>query len=241
MFMKGYKMRILDIVKDLVLPQGLYCNCCGKYTDDKRRYGLCDHCIEHMNFETIRIRFPKDCNVSSGMAAMKYGLYEKKLIFSLKYNGKTYMAPVLARIMYDAMLSELASKKSCKLLKTDLIVPVPISRERLKKRGFNQMEKVGRHLSGLTGIPMDDNLLKRVRETTAQRALSPIERKNNMFDAFSVNPDRLKKLQGKSILLIDDIYTTGATAAECCKVMAKAGAKEICFLAVMAASRQERV
>lgn len=234
-------MKILDIVKDLVFPQGLYCNCCGKYTDGKRSYGLCDHCIRHMTFETERICFPDDCHVREGMAAIKYGLYEKRLIFSLKYNGKTYIAPVLAQIMYDAMLSELADKRSCRLLKADLIVPVPISRERLKERGFNQMERVGQHLARLSGIPMEDRILKRIRETKAQRALSPMERKNNMKNAFSIDSTKAICLQGKKILLIDDIYTTGATASECCRVMAEAGAEEIYFLAVMSANKKEKV
>ena len=231
-------MKIWDVAKGLVFPQGLYCNCCGKYIDDKRSYGLCDYCIRHMDFETTEICFSDGCE-HRGMAAMKYGFYEKRLIFSLKYNGKTYIAPILAQIMYDAMLKELAVKRNSEFLKADLIVPVPISSERLKERGFNQMDRVGRHLARLSGIPMENRLLKRVRETKAQRALSPTERKNNMQGAFDVNSVMAEKLEGKRILLIDDIYTTGATAVECCNALKRAGIENICFLAVMAANKKQ--
>lgn len=232
-------MKITDTLKDLVFPQGLYCNCCGKYIDNKRSYGLCDHCIRRMNFSPRRLNQDK-IGTDEALAAMEYGFYQRRLVFNLKYDGKTYIAPVLADIMYDALKSELAEKGCCPWLTADVIIPVPISDDRMRKRGFNQMEKVALHLSKRTGIPWQKNILKRVHHTKAQRALSPLDRKANIEGAFLIADRHKPLLQDKRVLVIDDIYTTGATAAECCQVIRQAGANKVYFMAAMAVKGKGR-
>ncbi len=108
----------------------------------------------------------------------------------------------------------------------DLIVPVPIHCVRKRERGFNQAEVIGSAISQTTGIPLKNSILKRIRYTTSQTSLSLEQRKQNVANVFVVegNPTQLK---GKSIILVDDVLTTGSTLYHCGKKLIEAGAKDI--------------
>lgn len=234
------------LIGGLLFPQGTYCICCGKYIDESRTYSLCDHCIRRMNFEPQVLELADDgvkdrapSVIDCAMTAMGYGIYERRLIFSLKYDGKTYIAPVAADILHDCLIKALRERRENRWLSADLIVPVPISAERMKERGFNQAEKIARHLGRKSGIRVGKDVLLRCRDTQAQRALSATERRENMKGAFITNPQRSEVVKGKKILLLDDIYTTGATAWECAKALKIAGASEIYFLALLGATQKD--
>lgn len=227
-----------DLIK-YIFPSGLYCVVCGNYIDETRKYGLCDHCIRHMNFGCSTF----DCSpyFQYGFAAMGYGLYERRLIFNLKYNGKTYMAPIIAQIMYDAIYNQVVQGKDCPILDADMIIPVPIHEKRLKERGFNQTERIAKHLGRKISINVEPNVLKRVKETHTQRALSAEERKSNMEDAFIVPENKIQKVKNKRIILLDDIYTTGATVTSCAKTLYEAGAEKISVLTLLFAGNRHHL
>ena len=107
----------------------------------------------------------------------------------------------------------------------DTIVPVPLHPKRLRWRGFNQAVLLGREVSRLWRIPMDPFILSRSRETPPQTQLAEEERRRNVRRAFAPNPE--KSLEGKSLLLVDDVYTSGATVNECSRALLRAGAKEV--------------
>ena len=117
-------------------------------------------------------------------------------------------------------------------LSPDLIIPVPVHKSRMKKRGFNQAEEFGKRLSHYLEIPMNSSLLIRSKKTVPQKDLGPALRLKNLEQAFSCRklPYRMKK-----VLLIDDIYTTGSTAEACSRALKKAGAEQV-FLLVIATS-----
>lgn len=234
-------MTATERLKDLVFPQGLYCNCCGKYIDETRTYGLCDHCIRRMTFKTTFLPSGGESPLDRAAAVMDYGLYSKQIIFGLKYDRRTYMAPVAARILYDALTSIAAGGEECPWLAADVIIPVPVSRERLKERGFNQMQKIGKHLSKMTGIRLEDCVLVREKHTKAQRALSAAERKINMKGAFRTGIKGAERIKNKRVLLIDDIYTTGATASECGAALKGAGAEKVYFLSLLTAPAGDKI
>lgn len=200
---------------DIIFPRDIYCNVCGKYIDKSRKYGLCDHCIKHINFQPTVIENELDYS----LAAIGYGVYERQLIFNLKYNKRTYMARNISDIMYDAVFKLVSEKKVCPLLGADMIIPVPLHDKRLKERGFNQSEKIALHLSKKLGMQVKGDILFRTRSTEAQRALSKEERTVNMQGAFSVKPSKFSEICGKKIILLDDIYTTGATAKGCAEAL----------------------
>lgn len=220
-------------IGELVFPQWTYCIVCGKYIDDTRRYALCDHCIKHMNFGVSEFDY--------GFAAMGYGLYERRLIFNLKYDGKTYIAPILADIIYDALYSNLTSEKCRDLLKADLVMPVPLHPNRLRDRGFNQSEKIAKHLCKKLGIPLETKALIRIKDTHTQRALSKKDRKLNMEGVFDVPKLKKSMIKDKNIILIDDIYTTGATIDACSKILKENGAKKIYALTLLFAGNRHHL
>ena len=110
------------------------------------------------------------------------------------------------------------------------LIPIPLEKKKLKWRGINQAEEIGKELSKFLKIPLISDCLVKTRETLPQVELSDEVRKENVKRAFSIkNGDQIL---GKKILLVDDIYTTGSTMIECAKVLKIAGAKEIIGIVV---------
>jgi ComF family protein len=112
----------------------------------------------------------------------------------------------------------------------DLILPVPLHKSRLRQREFNQAHLLAKHFADDVRIPLRDGLVVRNRSTQPQSHLKPDERMKNVKDAFSIrNPD---EVNGKTILIIDDIVTTGSTVNEMSKVLRECGATRILVLSL---------
>jgi competence protein ComFC len=110
----------------------------------------------------------------------------------------------------------------------DLIVPVPLHPKRLRWRGFNQSLLLARQVSRLYGVPVDPFVLCRARETAPQTLLAEDERRKNVRGAFAVHPE--KSLKKQKVLLVDDVYTSGATVNECSRALVQGGATEVTVL-----------
>ena len=242
--------RVAEAVLQWVFPLSTYCLCCGKPVDNTRSYSICDQCIHHITWGNIHIdlesesrRLGRPCHLDSAVACVKYGLYERRLIFDLKYDGRTYVARAIAHIMADRLAASSELPGPCGNISHaselpgpcggfDYIVPVPVHRDREKARGFNQAEKIARHLGRRIGVPVLPRAIIRERNTAAQRSLSAEDRYFNMEGAFSLNPSDARKIKKSRILLLDDIYTTGATAHHCGAVIKKGGAARVDFIAL---------
>jgi ComF family protein len=110
----------------------------------------------------------------------------------------------------------------------DLIVPVPLHPKRLRWRGFNQSLLLARQVSRLYGVSVDPFVLYRARETAPQTLLAEDERRKNVRGAFAVFPE--KSLKKQKVLLVDDVYTSGATVNECSRALVQGGAAEVTVL-----------
>jgi ComF family protein len=110
----------------------------------------------------------------------------------------------------------------------DLIVPVPLHPKRLRWRGFNQSLLLARQVSRLYEVPTDPFVLNRARETAPQTELAEDERRRNVRGAFAICAE--KSLKGKNVLLVDDVYTSGATVNECSRVLIRGGVREVYVL-----------
>jgi ComF family protein len=107
----------------------------------------------------------------------------------------------------------------------DLVLPVPLHQKRLREREFNQSALIGKHIARRLGAPLSVRSLVRNRHTIPQVGLSAQERRKNIRNAFTVSD--MNHVRGKRIMLVDDVFTTGATVRECSRVLRKAGAKEV--------------
>ena len=208
---------------DLLYPPALYCSCCGNIIDESRTYHLCDHCMAHIRWDGEDVR---ELNGLKMLRCVQYGLYERTLIFSLKYNGKKYLARDIGQIMADRL--------SLAEVDFDVIVPVPMYAAKEQQRGFNQAALIGKHLGRITGRPCIDHALVRTVSTRPMRGLSPMERQENVQGKFALNEKYVKMLKEKRVLLIDDFYTTGSTARECHGALQGAQPADVIFLAFAA-------
>ncbi len=152
-------------------------------------------------------------------SACNFNQFSQGLIYALKYQGADYVAPYMGEFMARRFsgLAELAE--------ANVVIPVPLYKTRLKKRGYNQSELLARAFCKATGLALDTTSLVRVRDTQSQTHLGREKRLENMTDAFVVNNPQ--PVKGKTVLLIDDVATTGATLEGCAQALRKAGAKRV--------------
>ena len=148
-----------------------------------------------------------------------YGDISRKLVQGLKYNDRTDLAPWMAGWMVRAGAESL---RDC-----DVIVPVPLHATRFFTRMFNQSAELARKVSEQGNVSYDPSLLKRVKRTKRQVGLQRNARQDNVRGAFAVPEDKRIAVAGKRILLIDDVYTTGATIKAATKALLKAGAASV--------------
>ncbi|MDO9515545.1 MAG: ComF family protein [Syntrophales bacterium] len=198
----------LSTVRFTTAPQ---CTSCGRpFEATQGADHLCEECI------LSRPPFS---------VARSLGVYEGALldvIHLFKYHGKISVGEALGRMMAQAPYDSLA------IGDYSLIIPVPLHPKRLRERGFNQSLILARQVSKQFSIPLEFLVLRRTLHTEAQVTLSGRRRRANVKGAFEVTDP--SGTQGHKILLIDDVYTTGSTAAECSKVLMKSGAKEVAVL-----------
>lgn len=186
-----------------------YCQKCGKELKDTRAV-FCHDCArrEHV--------------YDSGMALFAYKSVSDS-IYRFKYRGRqeyaAYYGERMARVLGKRILS----------LRPDALVPVPIHREKKRQRGYNQAEVLARELGGLLHIPVETKLIKRVRKTKPMKDLSAQERQNNLKRAFKICKNDVKL---NTIIIIDDIYTTGSTIDAIAQELRLAGIKHIYFAAL---------
>lgn len=122
----------------------------------------------------------------------------------------------------------------------DVIVPVPLHRWRLLRRRYNQAALMGRVIGKAMAKPMIADAVLRTRATQSQGHLKAAERAQNVSRAFCINPKRRTRIAGKNVVLIDDVYTTGATVRECADVLRAGGAREVFVLTLARVIKPER-
>lgn len=197
-----------------------FCTCCGiPFSFDNAEEGEHEHehgkCMECLNC-------PPPFN--SARSAVVYNDASRDLILAFKHGDKTHLVKNLTPWLHRA-----GSKI---LQETDILIPVPLHLTRLISRRYNQAALITHELSKNTGIEHLPLALKRMRATQSQGHLKNRERAENVHKAFSLCPKHREKLNGKTIALIDDVYTTGATVKECCKILKQYGAAKTHVLTI---------
>ncbi len=240
----GLINRACGAALDLIYPEGLYCISCGKIIDDSRTYRLCDDCMKSVNWITDRhcarcgkplsennpgelcfsctdrIRTDREPAFDRGFACAGYGACEQAVIFSFKYGYRSDIGDTLGEIMYDRMTAEFEPDELSAMY--DMVVPVPVFKEKKKKRGFNHAELMAEAFAKRAGIKCEPDLIIRTRETLPMKGLSPGERRDNVSGAFAVRERKKALTAGACILIVDDIYTTGSTIEEIASLLSDA-------------------
>jgi len=190
---------------------------------EPRTRGYCPDCAELMADPNEPPTLCLDCRVNpkpwAGIGF--YGKYQGmlgELVVAYKFSGALGYGGLLQELLWRGY------EKHRPGLACDMIVPVPLHRKRLASRGFNQALELSRHLSRKTGKPLAPDALQRIRHTRAQSLLKGRQRIENVKGAFVADPDSVR---GKSVLLVDDIMTTGATLDTCAGALKKAKAHEV--------------
>ena len=186
------------------------CDTCGCANAVLKGGGHCEDCpAGQVWFEKARGTTP-----FAGMA--------KIAVEKLKYGGRLEYAPYMARHVFNILLNQFQD------VSFDSIVPVPLHSTRYRERGFNQSHELAKYLAKYSGIAVIPNALVRKRPTPSQTRLSRRDRARNIAGAFAPGP---ASIAVGSCLLIDDVYTTGATLNECARVLRDAGATTVHCLA----------
>ncbi|MBP6030399.1 MAG: ComF family protein [Sphingobium sp.] len=162
---------------------------------------------------------------ASARAALAYGPVSSHIAMRLKYGRRTGLARLMAQHMVTRLTPAVLAAQEMAV-----IIPVPLHRWRLWGRGFNQSALLARHIARITGLAHDPLLLKRSRRTRPLRDLGPREREREVRRAFMLDIAGAKSLNGKAVVLVDDIHTSGATARACIQTLLASGAREVHLL-----------
>jgi competence protein ComFC len=222
------------------------CENCGKEIKESKGYAICEDCLSQIKtisspycyqcgkplsslvfFEEKAIC--SDCLNEKGhfyfsRSVAYYQGVMKKCIHLLKYKKQVKLVQPLGNLMVDYLLRN----NTIHIREIDLIVPVPLFKEDYTRRGFNQSGLLAEYIAEYFSIPYTEHLLIKNRDNLSQVGLSKKERFNNVRHVYSINSSFEKAFT--NVLLIDDIYTTGATVKACCRELKKTSLKKLSVL-----------
>jgi competence protein ComFC len=229
---------LLNGVLDFLYPP-IDCVCCGKHLEKRAIHGICKHCCDNLPF----IHEPRceicsrpineeaevcmECKYHShsydqALAVFEYSVVIKDMIHRFKYGGEYSLSRTLGYFLSEQL--KLSGWQ------VDLMVPVPLHKNRQKSRGFNQSALLGDYLSQRNSISCKEDVIIRSVDTQSQTGFNRVKRAENLKEAFTVaKPQAVKD---KNILLVDDVHTTGATVDSCSRALRQAGAKKIYVLTI---------
>lgn len=196
-----------DCRKKIVYITEPCCMKCGRQLKDQEK----EYCRECEDSRHLYVR---------GTALYDYGSMSDS-IFRFKYRGRAEYAEFYGRELFEKRGQWLQA------VRPDALVPVPIHSSRKRQRGYNQAELVARKLSDLTGIPVNVSLICREKRTSPMKELGPAERQKNLKKAFKIRQNDVKL---NTIVIIDDVYTTGSTIDAITHTVWNAGITEIYFM-----------
>ena len=220
-------MKLLKRIIEIFYPTT--CGICGQKINT--RY-TCRKCLNIIEYYQGRVDFlnGKDGHYDKLISLLPYeGIFKEKML-NYKFHDAKYLGATFAEI-----LTNFIEKYN---IKADIILAVPISKARLHERGYNQSSVIAKKVSEFTGIEYQEQILLKKKNNLRQSELTVCQRKLNVKDVYYVRKREIVK--NKTIILIDDIITTGATLNECAKILKECGAREVIGLTVMYA-KNERI
>jgi ComF family protein len=204
----GEKVVCRDCLGRLTPRRGPVCLCCGRFFEGAGEDHLCTRCLER----------PPDFSVHRSCG--RYDGVLKDLILLFKYRKYSVLGRALAAYAGESLGADEALWQGA-----DFLVPVPLHGKRKRERGFNQSEVLARELAGIKGVKVLEGCLVKTRNVPPQTTLESAGREKNVRGAYTVRGS--SKIEGKTLVLVDDVFTTGSTLRECSRVLRQAGAAEV--------------
>ena len=218
-----------EIVKLLFPPKCIFCR---RILGAGVPIEICNDCHKEVPFldgPVIRTENPSRGECDSIVGVCKYTGIIKDSLIRYKFSDKPGYYRAFAAILHDRI------KKMTDYCRFDIIVSVPLHKHRERSRGYNQSYLIAKELGRKLKLPVNQKLLCRIRDTGSQSLLGKKERSVNVTGAFKVTDASM--LEGKTVLLVDDILTTGSTINECSRILKESGAVKV-IGAVIAAGRR---
>lgn len=200
-------MKIIEKAFDLIFPPA--CGICGKLGEGY----ICKRCYEEIKpyiYQKVENKI---------FYLLNYKDIIRNKMIEFKFNDKSYLSHMFCEIFVK-------SKIGCEFTKKyDIIIPIPMYKQKKNIRGYNQSELIAKKIAKHFKVPICTNVLVKYKNTPMQSSLGKEERIKNVQNVYKVNDK--EKIKGKKVLLLDDIYTTGATIEECKRIMQLEGNKNI--------------
>lgn len=221
----GESKNILNTLFDFILPR--HCVSCQARLELNEN-SLCNNCFNKIQFSTeLRLQHEFERKfLSAGIVSDFYAPFifenDKELqhaIHALKYNNRFRVGIYLGKVLSEKI------REAKPEWQFELIIPVPLHRLKKAQRGYNQSYFIAKGIGRNLGIDFSDRILKRIKYTESQTSMTLVERAENIFGAFKVN--NAKAIKDKSILIVDDVITTGATISECGRALINSGVNKI--------------
>lgn len=209
-----------DVLNVLYPPT---CGICGKLNNEF----LCKKCEIMLDKQAkfiVEKNQDRDKNFDEHLYIFQYEGIIRRVILNYKFKEKSYLYKTFVNFL-------LKNEKFFKILQTyDTIIPVPISKNRQRERGYNQSDLIAREIARCTNIKIENDSLFKVRNVIEQSKLNKEDRLKNIQGVYNLK--NREKLVDKRIILLDDIYTTGSTVNECCKIIKEAKPEMIGVLTI---------
>jgi len=219
---------VVQPLKDFFFPP-LCLSCSGRLSSAEEY--LCDRCARALvrvasSDHTMTVLTGRFADARAVAAFFPLYYFEEHgvlqhVIHALKYEGMTDLGAIFGGMIGSALRSE----PECR--DVDVIVPVPLHRQKERERGYNQSEWICRGIAGVMRRPVDTDIVRRRKDTRSQTKLTAAERLDNVREAFEVEDGAGRRLRDANVLLIDDVITTGSTVHACATTLRAAGASRV--------------